>query len=351
MTVPHKILTISVAAYNVEDCLPRCLDSFLACKTLDLLDVIVVNDGSTDGTLEVARRYAARVPRSIRVIDKRNGGHGSTINASIGLAQGEYYKIVDADDWVVSENLDRLVEHLSRSRADLVLNTYFEEHEDTHQEVLVDFAEMGVPQEGMLVTTRLEDIAPSLNLRMHSFTLRTSIARRMKDIDEHCFYVDAEYVVYPLKYVDTVTLMDVPVYCYLLGKPDQSVSKKNSELRIGQHEHVLWSLVRFYEDETDGCKPEVRYLMLRRIREMAGTIYLIYLRMDSREACVKGIVAFDNRLRGCKEVYDACMLVPPTEAKKLIDYVLPSLRRHHFTNLGTIRFSVRTWDRLKRVRP
>ena len=78
-------------------------------KEFSKLDIIVVNDGSTDQTVEITNKYVEKYKQSIRLINKENGGHGSTINTSIKHAKGKYYKILDSDDWVNSENLNRLV--------------------------------------------------------------------------------------------------------------------------------------------------------------------------------------------------------------------------------------------------
>ena len=119
-----KILTVSVAAYNVEDCLGRCLDCFASTEVFNELEIIVVNDGSKDGTASLAQSYADRYPDVIRLIDKENGGHGSTINASIRAAAGRYYKVVDADDWVDKEGFEKLVRFLRDCDRDLVINPY-----------------------------------------------------------------------------------------------------------------------------------------------------------------------------------------------------------------------------------
>lgn len=83
-----KTLTISIAAYNVQDYIGKTLESLLKCKNASDLDVIVVNDGSSDETLRVAREFERLAPTIIRIVNKQNGGYGSTINTSIRLAQG-----------------------------------------------------------------------------------------------------------------------------------------------------------------------------------------------------------------------------------------------------------------------
>ena len=88
----EKILSVSIASYNVEKFIRKALDSCCIPEIMDRLEVIVVNDGSTDSTLEIAREYETKYPETFRVIDKKNGGYGSTVNASIRVAAGRYFR-------------------------------------------------------------------------------------------------------------------------------------------------------------------------------------------------------------------------------------------------------------------
>ena len=81
-----KLLTVSIAAYHVEDYLRETLDSFLIPEVTDQLEVLIVNDGSSDRTEEIARRYESKYPNTYRLINKENGGHGSTINTGAAAA-------------------------------------------------------------------------------------------------------------------------------------------------------------------------------------------------------------------------------------------------------------------------
>ena len=101
----EKILSVSIASYNVEKFIRKALDSCCIPEIMDRLEVIVVNDGSTDSTLEIAREYETKYPETFRVIDKINGGYGSTVNASIRVAAGRYFRLLDGDDWFDRDGL------------------------------------------------------------------------------------------------------------------------------------------------------------------------------------------------------------------------------------------------------
>ena len=103
MYINNKLLTISIAAYNVEQYLKKCLDSFIEPSIMSQLEVLIVNDGSKDSTLEIAREYEKKYPDTFKAIDKPNGGHGSTINTAIENATGKYFKVIDSDDCVITE--------------------------------------------------------------------------------------------------------------------------------------------------------------------------------------------------------------------------------------------------------
>ena len=104
----EKVLTISIAAYNVEKYLDNTLNS-LICNKMDKLEVIIQNDGSKDSTCEVAKKYVEKYPNVFILNDKKNGGYGSTINASLKMAKGKYFKQLDGDDWFDTSNLDSFI--------------------------------------------------------------------------------------------------------------------------------------------------------------------------------------------------------------------------------------------------
>ena len=96
----NKTLTVSIASYNVEKFLRETLDSLCSPDIIEDIEVIIVNDGSKDSTVSIAREYVKKYPESFILIDKENGGYGSTINSSLSIANGKYFRILDGDDWV-----------------------------------------------------------------------------------------------------------------------------------------------------------------------------------------------------------------------------------------------------------
>lgn len=107
-----KVLTVIVPVYNMEKYIRQCLESLVIGEVLDRIEVLVVLEGSKDGSAEIAYEFVEQYPDTLRIIYKANGGHGSAINTGLMMASGEYVKILDSDDWVERDAFCRLVDCL-----------------------------------------------------------------------------------------------------------------------------------------------------------------------------------------------------------------------------------------------
>ena len=128
-----KLLTVTIPCYNAAAYMERCLKSVVAGGYE--LDVIVVDDGSTDETGRIADRWAAEYPGIVRVIHQENGGHGEGLNQGIRNAEGLYFKSVDSDDRLDPESLKELLKRLKAHTApedqvDLIVNDYVYDREE-----------------------------------------------------------------------------------------------------------------------------------------------------------------------------------------------------------------------------
>ncbi len=116
-------LSIVIPAYNIKDYIGKCLDSVLA-QTFTDYEIIVINDGSTDGTDQVLNEYARKDSR-ILVVHKENGGVSKARNIGIELARGEYFLFFDGDDFMEPYTLEELYENATRTGADTVIYGYY----------------------------------------------------------------------------------------------------------------------------------------------------------------------------------------------------------------------------------
>lgn len=249
-----KILSLIVPAYNSEAFLEKCVSSFLAPEALDALDVIVVDDGSTDGTAAVARSLCSRFPDSVRLIRQENRGHGGALNTGCAAAEGKYLKVIDADDWVETENLPRFVEALRSCESDVVLTHHYTRDAGTGE---TGKWQCFPPEFGREYT--LEEIMPlwkdfGRSLTFHGITYRTDFYRQYGlRLSEHVFYEDHEYAAFPCCHARSVLPLDLFVYDYRIGDVQQSVSEENQLRRLSHIETVLNRMIREYRDLTCGA--------------------------------------------------------------------------------------------------
>ena len=240
----EKVLTVSIAAYNVEKTLREAVDSLLAdASSREKLELIIVNDGSRDRTGEIAREYAERYPDTVKVIDKENGGYGSTINASLGRAGGKYYRLLDGDDRYDPEALRNLLLFRENCEADLVMMP-LREVRGRESKIVENHPE--IPEETVTVSEfRLKTVGLA---SMHGMTVRTEKLRGLgESITEHCYYTDTEFDLDCLVCAETICRFDQPVYLYALGIEGQSVSIEGMRAHAVDMLLVARSVVDRYE--------------------------------------------------------------------------------------------------------
>ena len=126
-----KLLTVTVPCYNSQDYMENCINSLLTGG--DRVEIIIIDDGSTDRTGPIADAYAEKYPGIVRVIHQENGGHGEGINQGLRHATGIYFKVVDSDDTVSADFpafLDALERCETQGGVDLAVTNYFYVHTD-----------------------------------------------------------------------------------------------------------------------------------------------------------------------------------------------------------------------------
>lgn len=300
-----KILTIVVPTYNAEKYLLDNLKSFELDDVLDHIEVLIINDGSTDNSLTIAEEYVSRYPDTYRVITKENGGHGSGINCGIKYAQGTYFKVVDADDWVDVNAFVRLVNYLRESNSDVVYSGFFWVY-DKGEKCKEDFekkAEFSRPFVSVIYNKeyKFDEIAlDNLYIKMHSMTIKTSILQNHKiNIDENCYYVDAEYITYPIPYIETISFIENFVYYYRIGSIGQSVGIERMQKNQENYNKVLNSLFSFYKELgfSIPCTTAKKKYIARVIARIVAGKIKIMLSLPASKHIKKELIMFDDDLK------------------------------------------------------
>jgi glycosyltransferase involved in cell wall biosynthesis len=260
-----KILTISIAAYNIEPYITRTLNSLIVPEIMDKIEVLIENDGSTDNTSLIGKEYQEKYPNVFRVIDKENGGYGSTINRSIKEATGKYFKQLDGDDWFDTSHLPAFITLLEKIDVDYVVSEskIFDETKNC-------FFESDKYNEYEEGEYNLSDLDSSAVLSMYGSTFKTSVLKEMnRSISENCFYTDTEYVSYGIAKVKTVYFWHHSIYVYYVGREGQSVSVSGVIKHYKEHEHVLWNLLELYYSIPEEEIGKKKFLKNRVLKEAA----------------------------------------------------------------------------------
>ncbi len=233
----EKLLSIVVPSYNSEDYLARCIDSLLPGG--ESVEVIIVNDGSTDATAHLADEYALRHPEVVRVVHQENRGHGGAVNAGINAARGCYLKVVDSDDWVDASAYQSILKELVRfvaedDHVDLLISNYVYEKEGVERKAVMSYPGI-LPENCPFTWNEIGRFRKGKYLLMHSLIYRTSVLRASGlKLPEHTFYVDNLFAFLPLPYVETMYYLNVDFYRYYIGREDQSVNEAVMIKRIDQ---------------------------------------------------------------------------------------------------------------------
>lgn len=285
-----KILTISVAAYNVEKYINKALDSLIDNEILDKIEVIVVDDGSTDNTLSIIKKYELEYPDTFKIVSKNNAGYGSTVNCSIKLASAKYYKLLDGDDWYDTLGLKKLIHELENTNADIVFNS-FNKYINGRITTAINFPEKYIDNEFGIDKLDINEGIP-----MHAVTYKTSILKESGLLlKERMFYTDNYYVSIPLTRVNTVKFLNFSVYNYRLGLSGQTMNRAVNIKHINDLKEISHDLIEFFSN-TDKSNKSYYYFCTR----IAATCIDYFAALLTLPICIeslKSIIEFDKYIK------------------------------------------------------
>ena len=230
----------------------KCVESRI--KGGEDVEIIIVNDGSSDDTARIADEYATKYPTIVRAVHKENGGHGSAVNAGIENATGLFFKVVDSDDWVKEEAYMQILDTL-RSLAggekvlDMLISNFVYEKvgENRHKVMRYKHA---LPQNQIFTWQEVKHFHKGQYMLMHSVIFRTKLLKECGlKLPEHTFYVDNLYVYEPLPFVRNMYYLDVNFYRYYIGRSDQSVNEDIMIGRIDQQIKVNKLMIDYLSDK------------------------------------------------------------------------------------------------------
>ena len=278
MNKASKLLSISVAAYNLGEMIRENLESFVHVKGAEKLEILVTNDGSTDNTAQIVKEYEKKFPGIVKLINQKNQGAGSTVNSGIKHATGKYFKMVDGDDWVESKSLEKLIDLLEKQDADLILTDYLTYNES--KKAITDRAAYNLETKSY----NIDEVINQLDIQMYSTMYKTEILQKKKIKVDNGFYTDIEYTLLPLKYAKTLYYFNQPLYVYRVARAGQSMSKKSMIKNAPHHRLMLEHLIEDYKKNKDSMSTEIRKYLVDSIGRVANTeLRIVILKEDKVE--------------------------------------------------------------------
>lgn len=300
-----KLLTVAIPCYNSQEYMNHAIESALAGGKD--IEILIIDDGSSDNTLLIANEYQNKYPDNIRAIHKENGGHGSAVNTGIKYATGLFFKVLDSDDWFDKTSLQKIM-HFIRYIAkesiplDMIISNYVYEKPSLHKRKSINYRS-AFPCNKFFTWEDVKHFKMTQNLLMHSIMYKTKLLRDCHlQLPEHTFYVDNIFAFCPLPYVKKMYYMNVDLYRYYIGREDQSVNEAVMTRRIDQQIKITKIMIDSFE-LSDISSKKLKSYMLQYLSIMMIVSSALLTNEGSEENLAKRDELWDYLKKNDKQVY------------------------------------------------
>ena len=300
-----KLLSVAVPSYNSQAYMRHAIDTLLTGG--EEMEILIVNDGSKDDTAAIADEYAAKYPSICKAVHKENGGHGDAVMYGLRAATGAYFKVVDSDDWVDTDALQKVLAVL-RAHAqgdamiDLVVANYVYEKEGAAHKHVVRYGN-ALPENRVLTWEEIGRFRMGQYILMHAAIYRRELLLECGlELPKKTFYVDNLYVYKPLTHVKTLYYIDVDLYRYYIGRSDQSVNESVMISRIDQQIRVNRMLMEVCD--LTKVEPVKKRKYMRNFLEIITSVSSILLvKAGTPEALAKKTALWQEMKQQHPEIY------------------------------------------------
>ncbi len=298
-----KLLTVTVPCYNSAAYMRRSIESLLDGG--ERIEIIIIDDGSTDDTGKIADEYKTKYPQIVKVIHQQNGGHGEGINQGVTHAEGIYFKVVDSDDWVDKGALSTVLDGLERLEAqggaDMCVSNYVYEYEDGRKSKRIRYENI-FPDSGQIVSwSQTKRFSLKQYLTLHSVIFRTEILKKQNyKLPKHISYEDNLFIYVPLPEIKRICYLDADLYRYLIGREGQSVSESQLIKKAGNQRIVTEKIFELYDIyKIKEENPKLGAFMLHELWLMMS-LGTLFTRLGNSDECDKDMLEMWQR---CEQLY------------------------------------------------
>lgn len=243
-------VSVIVPVYNVEKYLKKSLDSLIN-QTLQELEIIIVNDGSTDGSKNIIEEYVGKCKNNIKYLEKENGGLSEARNYGIQYATGEYIAFLDSDDYVELDIYEKMYKKAKEENSDYVECDFIWEYPKKQK---IDIGIIYHNKKEMLVNARV--------VAWNKLIRREIIQRNKIEFPKGLRYEDIEFFYKVLPHLNKISFVKEPLIHYI--QRDTSISNVQNE-RTKEIFEVLENVLEYYKnnDLYEEYEQEIEYTYTR----------------------------------------------------------------------------------------
>lgn len=291
----EKILTVKVAAYNVEKYIRQCLDPFTNEKYRDEIQVIIVNNQCEDDTLKIIKEYEEKLPNVFQVITQSNKGYASTFNKGFEFAIGKYFTHLDGDDWFEEEELCRFISILKSCDSDLVVSNVrgvFDKEKQTKEFRFNNVVSCHEYLFDEVYSTSKQ------NVGSHAITVKTSILKDNKIVVHEGYFIpEVEYELLIVPYIKTIMFTGEFLYNYRTGYAEQASNYNNIKSKCDDIYKSVMVFLDWMDTLQNISKSKYNYLVNR----TANCVNVIFYLMLFQKISIKNWKNINCILRKIKE--------------------------------------------------
>lgn len=255
-----KYISFVVPCYNSESYMEKCIDSLLIGG--NHVEIIIIDDGSTDNTGKIADKYAKKYPNIVTSIHQENGGHGEGINTGLKHATGKYFKVIDSDDWVDQKAYKELLKKIKKIDADLIVMNYVYTYIDGRDNQVINYSNV-FPKDRESTWSDMNRFRINQYLFLHSLMYKKSVLDEANiELPKHVSYEDNLFIYLPMPYTKSIYYLDLDFYQYFIGRADQSMQESQLIKKSSNQVLVTEKVCNKY-DLSDIEDKKLRKLMIR----------------------------------------------------------------------------------------
>ena len=310
----QTLISVIIPIFNTARYLEQCLDSVLA-QNIEEMEVLCINDGSTDESLEIMRRYESADAR-VRVINKQNEGYGASCNRGLQEAKGHWISIVEPDDWIEPDMFSDMTAYAARfeEEPDLVKTPYWRiANPDTPEEKKLHCHYYSMVDENRLMT-----LGECVEIFSHHPSIWSALYRR-DFLEQHKIrfkpipgagWADNPFMVESLCQAQRIAYLNKPFYCYREETPEKTrnFALKNSMVPLQRWHDMQDAIERLGVDDEHVLRAHTRrgfiyvssvyiYVDIETNEELREAARAVYARMDRQLVDTDcDILPYDRRL-------------------------------------------------------